>query len=80
MLSKIEQAEITKRLQEGYRRGNQIAGYWHCKRCMTENLSPNIAVGFTHLGIQIWCENHNSNIKHLDFCGNKVKQVSCSDS
>ena len=42
---------------------------------MTENLYPNIGVGFTDVGIQVWCENHNTNIRHLDLCGNKVKEA-----
>ena len=59
----------------GIERGNRIQSYWHCKRCMTENLYPNIGGGFTDVGIQVWCENHNTNIRHLDLCGNKVKEA-----
>lgn len=67
--------ETNKKFQNRIERGNRIQSYWHCKRCMTENLYPNIGVGFTDVGIQVWCENHNINIRHLDLCGNKVKEI-----
>ena len=32
-----------------------------------------IDVGFTEIGIQIWCKKHNKNICHIDFDGHKLK-------
>ena len=29
-------------------------------------------VGFTSLGIQIWCVRHNINVCHIDFDGNQL--------
>ena len=29
-------------------------------------------VGFTNLGIQIWCIRHNINVCHIDFDGNQL--------
>lgn len=62
---------------------NQITQYLHCKLCVDEVLaivkrtgqaqSPGtyqrLEVGFTPLGIQIWCRRHSVNIAHIDFEG-----------
>ena len=67
--------DITQRIREGQKRGNEIFEYWHCRKCRTENLYPNIGVGWTAKGIQIWCENHNENVRHIDLMGQKVAIV-----
>ena len=30
-----------------------------------------VDVGFTRIGIQVWCQRHNKNICHIDFEGNR---------
>ena len=78
MMSTLNQKmrrKLHKRVNEGIKRGNRIGTYWHCKKCCAENLYPNIAVGFTDVGFQVWCENHNINMVHYDLCGNKVKEI-----
>ena len=53
-----------------------------CETCFKEYetfQNPDIAlrdyvkvdVGFTRIGIQVWCQHHNKNICHIDFEGNK---------
>ena len=53
-----------------------------CEACLKEykNLdNPDIAlrdyvkvdVGFTRIGIQVWCQRHEKNICHIDFGGNR---------
>jgi len=55
---------------------NEIQSYLHCILCLNElpeGQSPGdyarIAVGYTELGIQIWCRRHDCNIMHMDFEG-----------
>lgn len=57
---------------------NNIGMYLHCKICASaipEGESPathaRIAVGWTPVGIQIWCSRHDINIMHIDFQGNR---------
>ena len=53
-----------------------------CEACLKEykNLdNPDISlrdyvkvdVGFTRIGIQVWCQRHEKNICHIDFEGNR---------
>ncbi len=49
----------------------QISTYMHCRNCM----SGKLAVGFTKLGLQVWCENCNLNVLHLNFLGQKVARI-----
>ena len=53
-----------------------------CETCFKEYATiknPDIAlrdyirvdVGFTQIGIQIWCQRHNRNVCHIDFEGNR---------
>lgn len=57
-----------------------ISAYLHCGRCLAEfsagladGRSPadysRLSVGFTRLGIQVWCTRHNANVLHMDFQG-----------
>ena len=48
---------------------NQISAYLHCRQCIEGNLPPNIGVGWTDAGIQVWCENHDINVINIDFEG-----------
>ena len=57
---------------------NNIGMYLHCKICASaipEGESPathaRIAVGWTPVGLQIWCARHDINIMHVDFEGVK---------
>lgn len=50
---------------------NEIKMYWHCRSCMEENLPAKIGAGWTTIGFQVWCENHEFNIIHVDFEGVK---------
>lgn len=56
---------------------NSIIHYMHCGRCLKSkpsDLSPrdfaSIEVGWTKLGLQVWCKRHEVNICHIDFEGN----------
>ena len=56
----------------------EIKMYFHCKKCLEErpaHLSPqewaSNEVGFTVLGLQVWCKRHNVNVVHIDFEGHK---------
>jgi hypothetical protein len=52
---------------------NGIKSYFHCKTCLTKNNEPDkIAVGWTWKGLQVWCDNCDTNVIALDFLGNKV--------
>lgn len=61
----------------------QITTFLHCGRCTAEfKTDPSaegqsmatwarLAVGFTSVGLQIWCERHQCNVAHIDFEGHK---------
>ncbi len=61
---------------------NQIQMYFHCGLCLAElkeiqrqlsHISPveysRLSIGFTPLGIQVWCNRHECNLAHIDFQG-----------
>jgi hypothetical protein len=57
---------------------NEIELYLHCQQCIDEKpkgISPmdwqKIQVGWTQLGLQVWCVRHDCNIMHIDFEGVK---------
>lgn len=57
---------------------NEIQGFLHCSLCLEErpkNISPreyaSLEVGFTELGMQVWCKRHECNVLHVDFEGRK---------
>lgn len=59
-----------------------IDNYIACQKCADElaGLSPpqslqeyaQIDVGFTALGVQVWCRRHQTNIVHIDFQGHRL--------
>ena len=62
----------------------QIGSYIHCGLCIAEyqkgvpdaiGESPatyaRLEVGWTPLGLQIWCRRHECNVCHIDFEGQK---------
>ena len=53
-----------------------IVVYFHCGKCLDirpEGISPqewgSLEVGYTKLGIQVWCKRHKCNVVHIDFQG-----------
>ncbi len=55
---------------------NEIKSFIHCKECLDslseeESYHQWIEIGFTEIGIQVWCRLHNINIVHIDFEGQK---------
>lgn len=57
---------------------NNIQAFMHCSRClaeMPEGTSPRewaqLEVGFTEVGLQVWCRRHECNVVHIDFDGQK---------
>jgi hypothetical protein len=50
---------------------NEIKMYVHCKQCMPDFHNRKYAVGWTKVGLQVWCETHNLNMLHIDFEGQK---------
>jgi hypothetical protein len=55
-----------------------IKSFFHCKRCLTDkpgDISPRdyamLEVGWTELGMQVWCKRHEANIIHISFEGQK---------
>lgn len=50
--------------------------FFHCANCMPEkpaNVSPqewaSLEVGWTQLGLQVWCKRCEVNVVHIDFQG-----------
>lgn len=65
-----EQRHITNELD--------IKKYFHCAKCLDElpkSTSPRdwgqLEIGYTPLGIQVWCKRHEINVVHVDFEGTK---------
>ena len=55
---------------------NEIVQFMACNLCyaeLPEGKSPqdyaHFAVGFTPIGLQVWCSRHNVNVIHIDFQG-----------
>lgn len=52
----------------------EIGMYLHCGECLKErpkSVSPqefaSLEVGFTKIGLQVWCSQHMLNVCHIDF-------------
>jgi len=57
---------------------NEIVAFLHCGLCQAEipdGISPrewkDLEVGWTELGLQVWCVRHEVNVVHIDFEGMK---------
>lgn len=58
---------------------NEIQLYLHCARCLAElpgsgesaESYSRLNVGWTAIGLQVWCRRHNANIVHIDFEGHQ---------
>jgi hypothetical protein len=53
-----------------------ILSFFHCGLCLRElpsDTSPRdyaqLEIGWTILGLQVWCRRHNVNVVHVDFEG-----------
>jgi hypothetical protein len=46
-----------------------IHTYLHCGACEDQKQPQKIEVGFTRLGLQVWCPRHNANVIHINFAG-----------
>lgn len=53
---------------------NNIEMFFHCVLCLEElppNTSPQewgeLEVGWTTVGLQVWCKRHDCNVMHVDF-------------
>lgn len=56
----------------------EITQFFHCAQCMPArppHLSPRewmeLEIGFTPLGIQVWCKRCECNVCHIDFQGQR---------
>jgi len=62
---------------------NEINAFFHCSLCVQEwkrtifstPTSPaecqSLEVGWTDQGLQVWCREHDCNVVHIDFEGQK---------
>ena len=64
------------------RKENVIGSYLHCKKCIEElpdGQSPqswaSLEVGWTEVGLQVWCKRHGENVIHIDFEGEQHPAV-----
>lgn len=55
---------------------NEIKVFFHCGRCIQErphDQSPRewgaLEVGWTVIGLQVWCKRHDVNVAHIHFEG-----------
>jgi len=47
---------------------NSIELYFHCQLCvLDDDITQDIEVGLTDMGLQIWCRIHDCNVVHIDF-------------
>ncbi len=55
----------------------EISLYLHCCQCLIEvaehqePIEQRLEVGWTELGIQVWCRRHDINVLHVDFEGQR---------
>ena len=43
--------------------------FMHCAKCIEEQQGQQLEVGWTALGLQVWCKRHDKNVVHIDFGG-----------
>lgn len=58
-LRKVSEVDISNK--------NEIERYMHCLLCVREGKRSDIEAGWTQVGFQVWCRNHNCNIMHVHF-------------
>lgn len=56
----------------------QIQLYMHCGECLYEKPKgisarefAQLELGWTEIGLQVWCKRHEINVMHVDFQGQK---------
>ena len=63
---------------------NRITNHIVCSKCEIEFMKGEtggrslqeysmLDVGFTKIGLQVWCRRHNVNVVHIDFDGNRLE-------
>lgn len=71
-----------RRKQRDIPNTNAIYSFLHCGLCLEEltklaeiqgsaspRLYARLSVGFTEIGLQVWCNHHEVNVVHIDFQG-----------
>lgn len=49
---------------------NKIQLYLHCAMCLEGKYQLQmLEVGWTAIGLQVWCKRHDANVLHVDFQG-----------
>jgi hypothetical protein len=73
---KLKKGKTAPAFQRDVPSSNCILLYYHCRQCIDElppGISPanwsRLSVGFTGIGVQVWCNRHECNIVHIDFEG-----------
>ncbi len=54
---------------------NKIVMFFHCALCLEEGVYHDIECGWTEKGFQVWCRQHDANIIHMDFEGQKHRTI-----
>ncbi len=73
----LKEIEMTAKVAELYpKTENEIVLFFHCKDCnenipdgMSRRDYQSIEVGWTEIGLQVWCKRHDQNIIAIDFEG-----------
>lgn len=50
---------------------DQIGAFLWCQLCVEQQQPYNVEVGWTELGLQVWCKNHECNVVNIDFEGHR---------
>jgi hypothetical protein len=54
--------------------------YLHCGKCLEQEAHPQqLEVGWTRLGLQVWCKRHQLNVIHIDFDDQKMRANQTAD-
>ena len=63
---------------------NEIEAFLHCNKCVEEKPDTismreysAYEVGWTPVGLQMWCKRHECNVMHIDFQGQKHPANTC---
>lgn len=65
LLNSIKQQVVCSKCESEY-----MAGYTDASSL--QNYSK-LDIGFSDIGIQVWCHRHDVNVVHIDFDGNKLQ-------
>jgi len=79
LCASLEEAQaFFEALDKGCASTNEIVQFMHCAECLEQKpvgVSPRewaqLEVGWTPVGIQVWCRRHEVNVCHIDFEGKK---------